>query len=295
MYITGTEHQYMKWIHRAHIPILTFDVIIVVMAVNVWYDVKQNLPEASATVRVIAQQWAWTFVHPGPDNVLDTADDITTINELHVADEHALPLQARGEGRAAQLLGARLPPEAGCDPGTRHHGLVRADDRPASTTSSARRSAASATVSCPPGSSSSRTSSTRPGSRRTRPSPWRRSRRTRETSEISDQGPDRDRSKWTAGRRASNAGERDRHGGIDSGRARSSSRRSPRPPRDDLQREVHLPPRSQDDRHAVHVHGHVHGRDRRLLRLRLPDADRVPRHGRAASGARSRPPTTTRS
>jgi len=86
MYITGTEHQYIKWIHRAHVPILIFDVIIVVMAVNVWYDVKQNLPEAKATVRVIAQQWAWTFVHPGPDNVLDTADDITTINELHVAE-----------------------------------------------------------------------------------------------------------------------------------------------------------------------------------------------------------------
>ena len=85
-YITGTEHQYMKWIHRAHIPILTFDVIIVVMAVNVWYDVKQDLPESNSTVRVIAQQWAWTFVHPGPDNVLDTADDITTINELHVSN-----------------------------------------------------------------------------------------------------------------------------------------------------------------------------------------------------------------
>ena len=85
MYITGTEHQYIRWIHWAHIPILTFDVVIVVMAVNVWYDVKQNLPEADATVRLIAQQWAWTFVHPGPDNVLDTADDITTINELHIA------------------------------------------------------------------------------------------------------------------------------------------------------------------------------------------------------------------
>ncbi|HEB91722.1 MAG TPA: cytochrome C oxidase subunit II [Deltaproteobacteria bacterium] len=86
-YITGTEHQYMKWIHRAHVPILLFDVIIVVMAVNVWYDVKQDLPEANSTVRVIAQQWAWTFVHPGPDNVLDTADDIVTINELHVAKD----------------------------------------------------------------------------------------------------------------------------------------------------------------------------------------------------------------
>jgi cytochrome c oxidase subunit 2 len=84
LYITGTEHQYMKWIHRAHIPILSFDVIIVVMAVNVWFDVKQNLPEASATVRVIAQQWAWTFVHPGPDGQLDTPDDIAKVNELHV-------------------------------------------------------------------------------------------------------------------------------------------------------------------------------------------------------------------
>lgn len=87
MYITGTEHQYMKWIHRAHVPILVFDVIIVVMAVKVWIDVKQNLPQAESTVRVIAQQWAWTFVHPGPDNVIDTADDITTVNELHVAKD----------------------------------------------------------------------------------------------------------------------------------------------------------------------------------------------------------------
>ncbi|MCP4905204.1 MAG: cytochrome c oxidase subunit II [bacterium] len=85
LYISGTEHKYMKWIHRAHFPILVFDVIIVVMAVQVWYDVKQDLPEPESTVRIIAQQWAWTFVHPGPDNVLDTADDITTINDLHVA------------------------------------------------------------------------------------------------------------------------------------------------------------------------------------------------------------------
>ncbi|MFK7895662.1 MAG: cytochrome c oxidase subunit II [Myxococcota bacterium] len=87
LYITGTEHKYMKWIHRAHVPILLFDVVIVVMAVNVWYSVKQDLPESDSTVRVIAQQWAWTFVHPGPDNVIDTADDITTINELHVSTD----------------------------------------------------------------------------------------------------------------------------------------------------------------------------------------------------------------
>ena len=87
MYITGTEHRYMKWIHRAHFPILTFDLIIVVMAVNVWYDVKQDLPEMESEVRVIAQQWAWTFVHPGIDNTLGTADDISKVNELHVSTD----------------------------------------------------------------------------------------------------------------------------------------------------------------------------------------------------------------
>ena len=47
--------------------------------------VKQKLPtEVDAHVRVIAQQWAWTFQHPGPDGELDTPDDIVTIDELHV-------------------------------------------------------------------------------------------------------------------------------------------------------------------------------------------------------------------
>ncbi len=87
MYISGTEHQYMKWIHRAHVPILVFDVIIVIFAVRVWYNVKQDLPEAESTIRVTAQQWAWTFQHPGVDNVLDTADDIRTVNELRVAKD----------------------------------------------------------------------------------------------------------------------------------------------------------------------------------------------------------------
>ena len=56
----------------------------IVAAVRVWYNVEQASPPAEATVRVIAQQWAWTFVQPGPDGKLDTADDISTADELHV-------------------------------------------------------------------------------------------------------------------------------------------------------------------------------------------------------------------
>ena len=53
-------------------------------AVRVWYDIKQYLPEPEQQVRVISQQWAWTFVHSGPDGVLDTSDDIVKVNELHL-------------------------------------------------------------------------------------------------------------------------------------------------------------------------------------------------------------------
>ena len=110
-----------------HLLVLVCDIFIIVGAVRVWYDVKQDLPPAEQTVRVIAQQWAWTFVHPGADGQLDTADDIATVDELHVEVGHDLPLQARVAGRAAQLLGAGVPPEAGRDPGPRDHRLVRAD------------------------------------------------------------------------------------------------------------------------------------------------------------------------
>jgi len=83
-YITGDEKSQHRWITWPHLLVLVFDVFIVVGAVMVWYNVKQNLPPAEATVRVIGQQWAWTFVHPGPDDRLGTSDDIETVNELHV-------------------------------------------------------------------------------------------------------------------------------------------------------------------------------------------------------------------
>jgi cytochrome c oxidase subunit 2 len=64
--------------------VLICDVFIIVGAVRVWYDVKQDLPPAQETVRIVSQQWTWTFTHAGPDGQLDTADDISKVNELHV-------------------------------------------------------------------------------------------------------------------------------------------------------------------------------------------------------------------
>ncbi len=84
-WITGEERHQKRWINIPHYLVLVCDVFIIVGAVRVWVDVKQSLPEdPHATVRVIGQQWAWSFEHPGPDGQLDTADDIRTVDELHL-------------------------------------------------------------------------------------------------------------------------------------------------------------------------------------------------------------------
>jgi cytochrome c oxidase subunit 2 len=83
-YVAGEQKSEKKWITYPHLAVLVFDVIIIVFAVRYWYDIKQYLPPADHTVRVIGQQWAWTFEHPGPDGELGTADDIRKVNELHV-------------------------------------------------------------------------------------------------------------------------------------------------------------------------------------------------------------------
>ena len=83
-YITGEEKHHKRWISFPHLLVLVCDVFIIVFAVKAWYHVKQELPPAEHTIRVIGQQWAFTFVQPGPDGELGTADDITTVNDLHV-------------------------------------------------------------------------------------------------------------------------------------------------------------------------------------------------------------------
>ncbi|MFT5441454.1 MAG: cytochrome c oxidase subunit 2 [Myxococcota bacterium] len=84
-YITGELPEHKRWITIPHFLVLFCDIFILYYAIVAWYEVKQNLPDPDATVRIIGQQWAWTFVHEGPDGVLDTADDIKEINELHIS------------------------------------------------------------------------------------------------------------------------------------------------------------------------------------------------------------------
>ncbi|SVC16701.1 uncharacterized protein METZ01_LOCUS269555, partial [marine metagenome] len=83
-YLEGHEKHVKNWVTWPHGIILAFDVVIIWLAIGVWYNVKQQLPDPDRTIRIIGQQWAWTFQHPGQDNQLDTDDDIFTVDELHV-------------------------------------------------------------------------------------------------------------------------------------------------------------------------------------------------------------------
>ena len=87
-YIDGKNKRHKRWITIPHLCVLAFDVLIIVVSFRVWYNIKMDLPEdPDAVIRVIGQQWAWTFQHPGADGELDTPDDIFTVDELHVENE----------------------------------------------------------------------------------------------------------------------------------------------------------------------------------------------------------------
>lgn len=83
-HITGEEKHLVRWITIPHFLVILCDIVILVPAIMVWYNVKEAMPPAEQTVRVIGQQWAWSFQEPGPDGILDTADDIRTVGDLHV-------------------------------------------------------------------------------------------------------------------------------------------------------------------------------------------------------------------
>ena len=83
-YVTGETKKEHKWIAYPHYAIMLCDIVIIVGAVLVWYEVKQKLPPADATIRVTGRQWSWVFTHPGADGILDTGDDIKTVDKLHV-------------------------------------------------------------------------------------------------------------------------------------------------------------------------------------------------------------------
>jgi cytochrome c oxidase subunit 2 len=83
-YITGERRQEKRWITVPHLLIIVCDVVILAFSFQVWSAIKQDLPPADAHIRVIGHQWAWRFIHAGPDGQLGTADDVETVDVLRL-------------------------------------------------------------------------------------------------------------------------------------------------------------------------------------------------------------------
>jgi cytochrome c oxidase subunit II len=59
-------------------------VVLTFLSVPAWSRIKMTMPETDFRVEVIAKQFNWEFIYPGPDGEFGTADDKRFIDELHV-------------------------------------------------------------------------------------------------------------------------------------------------------------------------------------------------------------------
>ncbi len=106
-YVHGDRKRQVAWILVPCVAILGFDLFIDASSARVWEEMKQSKPPHQLAIRIEGRQWSWTMTHPGADGVLDTADDIVAMNEIHV------PIGAvvRFELRSADTLHSLWIPE----------------------------------------------------------------------------------------------------------------------------------------------------------------------------------------
>ncbi len=83
-YIPANTLRVMAVVLVPCVVILVFDLVIDAVAAPVWHEIKETQPPHDALIRVSGEQWAWRFFYPGPDGVLDSADDFEVVNEMHV-------------------------------------------------------------------------------------------------------------------------------------------------------------------------------------------------------------------
>ena len=89
-YLPATTLRSMSLVLVPCAVILGFDLYLDGVSAPVWDEIKLDLPPHDERVRIQGEQWAWRITYPGPDAQFDTADDIETVNELHVPNEKVI-------------------------------------------------------------------------------------------------------------------------------------------------------------------------------------------------------------
>ncbi len=99
-YITGEKRKHFKWVLIALGLLLGSDFIILYQEHGAWTEIEAAPAKADVHVGIIARQWNWIFVYPGPDGVLNTADDVTVDemnSSLHVPVNKNIVFELRSQ------------------------------------------------------------------------------------------------------------------------------------------------------------------------------------------------------
>lgn len=59
-------------------------VVLALMSRRSWAEIKQTIPQGAINVEIMAEQFAWNLRYPGADGKLNTADDVVSLNQLHI-------------------------------------------------------------------------------------------------------------------------------------------------------------------------------------------------------------------
>ena len=70
---------------------------LLVKSQRVWAVVRGTPPAPDLEVQITAEQFAWNVNYAGADGAFDTADDITTINQLHLPVHHTVLIRLKSK------------------------------------------------------------------------------------------------------------------------------------------------------------------------------------------------------
>ncbi|MCA9167973.1 MAG: cytochrome c oxidase subunit II, partial [Planctomycetales bacterium] len=98
----------VKFVHGSHALEIVWSILpaatllfIAIYQMNAWADVKLLRPRAedgspkAPIAEVTGRQFEWRVRYPGPDGVIGTADDIHTVNDLHLPVGEEIVLQIK--------------------------------------------------------------------------------------------------------------------------------------------------------------------------------------------------------
>jgi cytochrome c oxidase subunit 2 len=125
-YLPATSLRSMSFVLAPCVVILGFDLVIDAISAPVWEKVKLELPPHDELVRIQGEAWQWRITYPGADGRLDTADDVQTVNELHVPVEKTILFELRARDVLHSLWIPELRLKQDAVPGRTIRGWFRA-------------------------------------------------------------------------------------------------------------------------------------------------------------------------